>query len=248
MPRSTCETGRVCGRYASSRRDIELASELRVDSVIGEEPEPSWNLAPTQPARVVLEGPERDGAPDRQLRTLRWGLIPSWAADAKIGSRLINARKETITEKPAYQAAACRRRCLVPADGYYEWEKRPDRRDAVPHFLHDGDRLLTFAGLYELWPDPDIPADDPARWVWSFTIVTTSAPDTLGHIHDRSPVVIPAELRGHWLEPATTDPAAVRELLDSVPEPRFEAQEVSTEVNNHRNNGPQLVGTVEPTS
>jgi putative SOS response-associated peptidase YedK len=242
-----CDTDRVCGRYASSRRDVELVSELRPASVVGEELPPSWNLAPTQPARVVLERlvwDEPDAAPDRRLRTLRWGLIPSWAKDVRIGSRLINARKETVTEKPAYQAAASRRRCLVPADGYFEWERRADQPAAVPHFLHRGDQLLTFAGLYELWPDPDLRADDPARWVWSFTILTTRAPDALGHIHDRSPVVIPVDLRGAWLDPALTHPSAVRDLLAAVPEPRFEAHEVSTAVNDHRNNSPQLINPV----
>jgi putative SOS response-associated peptidase YedK len=238
----------VCGRYASSRRDIELASELHITSVVGDDVEPSWNLAPTQPARVVLEGrvwPKPGAEPDRQLRTLRWGLIPSWAKDTKIGSQLINARKETVTEKPAFQTAASRRRCLVPADGYYEWEKRPDRKGTVPHFLHTGDRLLTFAGLYELWPNPDVDEDDPDRWVWSFTILTTRAPDALGHIHDRSPVVIPADLHGDWLDPTVVDLAVVRDLLAAVPEPVFEAHEVSSEVNNHRNNGARLVVPVQ---
>jgi putative SOS response-associated peptidase YedK len=234
----------VCGRYASSRRDIELVSELQVGSVVADEPEPSWNVAPTQPARVVLERRFRDdpeAPPDRQLRTLRWGLIPSWAKDAKIGSRLINARKETVTEKPAFQAAVLRRRCLVPADGYYEWERRAGQPGTVPHFLHVGDRLLTFAGLYELWPDPDVPDDDPDHWVRSFTILTTRAPDALGHIHDRSPVVIPRELRSDWLDPSVTDSGSVRDLLAAVPEPLFEAYQVSTAVNDHRNNGPQLL-------
>jgi putative SOS response-associated peptidase YedK len=223
---------------------MELVSELEVESVVGEEPPPSWNLAPTQPARVVLEQRQRDepeSRPVRSLRTLRWGLIPSWATDARIGSRLINARKETVTDKPAFQAAAARRRCLVPADGYFEWERRPGHTGTVPHFLHDSHQLMTFAGLYEFWPDPAVPAEDPDRWVCSFTILTTTAPDSLGHIHDRSPVVIPAELRGDWLAVAVTDLADVRELLSAVPEPIFASYEVSTAVNDHRNNGRHLV-------
>jgi putative SOS response-associated peptidase YedK len=237
----------VCGRYASSRRDIELSSELEAESVVGDELPPSWNLAPTQPARVVLERRPRNqpgAAPQRQLRTLRWGLIPSWATDAKIGSRLINARKETVVEKPAFQAAAARRRCLVPADGYFEWERRIGCKSTVPHFLHSGAQLLTFAGLYELWPDPDVREDDPDRWVWSFTILTTRAPDALGHIHDRSPVVVPPDLRADWLDPDLTDHGSVRDLLAAIPQPRFEAYEVSTAVNNHRNNEPDLVRPV----
>jgi putative SOS response-associated peptidase YedK len=236
----------VCGRYASSRRDAELLPELQIASVVGDEPLPSWNVAPTQQARVVLDRgvpDEPGGRPDRQLRSLQWGLIPSWAKDPRIGSRMINARKETVTDRPAYAAAVRSRRCLVPADGYFEWERREGRKSTVPHFL-SGDGLLTFAGLYDMWRNPDIPATDPARWVWTFTILTTTAPDALGHIHDRSPVVVPPCLRDDWLDPALTDLDRVRALLAAVPEPRFDAYEVSTAVNDHRNNGPGLVTAV----
>jgi putative SOS response-associated peptidase YedK len=224
----------VCGRYASSRRDAELLPELQIASVVGDEPLPSWNVAPTQQARVVLERRvpyEPGGRPDRQLRSLQWGLIPSWAKDPRIGSRMINARKETVTERRAYQAAARSRRCLVPADGYFEWERREGRTSTVPHFLSGGG-LLTFAGLYEMWRNPDLPATDPARW------------DALGHIHDRSPVVVPPGQRDDWLDPALIDLDRVRALLAAVPEPRFDAYEVSTAVNDHRNNGPELITAV----
>jgi putative SOS response-associated peptidase YedK len=120
--------------------------------------------------------------------------LPSWAKDVKLGARLINARSETLTEKPAFRAAAARRRCLVPATGYFEWEKVDGRK--VPQFLFRPDEAqLAFAGLYELWPDPERAEDDPDRWVWSYTIITRSAPDAVGHIHDRSPVLVPTELR-----------------------------------------------------
>jgi putative SOS response-associated peptidase YedK len=227
-----------------------VAREFAVDDVIGEEPPPSWNVAPTQDARVVLEraprGSERgsDGQDARRmLRSARWGLIPSWAKDVKIGNRLINARSETVTEKPAFKAAAARRRCLIPADGYYEWEKAEGRK--VPYFLHRDGELLAFAGLYELWPDPQRDEDDPDRWLWSYTVLTSPAADTLGHIHDRSPVVVPpGELRDRWLDPAVTDPDQVRELLASIPEPTLEPREVSSAVNSPRNNGPELVEPV----
>lgn len=151
------------------------------------------------------------------------------------------ARKETVTERPAFAAAASGRRCLVPADGYYEWERRPGSARTVPHFLHSGGDLLTFAGLYEFWDNPDLPADDPDRSVVSFTILTTTAPGALGHIHDRSPVVVPKDVRDEWLDPSLVELAEVRELLDAIPEPTFEAYEVSSDVNDHRNNGPGLV-------
>ncbi|HZZ52491.1 MAG TPA: SOS response-associated peptidase [Pseudonocardia sp.] len=236
----------MCGRYSAARPDEDLAREFDAQTVIDEPPDPSWNVAPTQTARVVLERAPRadpDGAVQRMLRNARWGLIPSWAKDLKIGNRLINARAETVTEKPAFKAASARRRCLIPADGYYEWEKRDGNK--VPYFLHRQEALLAFAGLYELWPNPELAEDDPDRWLWSYTILTRPAPDALGHVHDRSPVVIPpGELRDRWLDPALTDDAQVRELLAEVPEPTLEPRQVSTAVNSPKNNGPELVDAV----
>jgi putative SOS response-associated peptidase YedK len=193
----------------------------------------------------VLERASDDELEDRSeriLRNARWGLVPSWAKDIKIGNRLINARMETITERPAFGAAARRRRCLVPADGYYEWEKANGA--TIPYFLHRNDEALAFAGLYELWPNPELAKDDPNRWLWTYTILTTTASDVLGHVHDRSPVVIPPERRAPWLEPELTDPSHVRALLAEVPPPRLEPDRVSTEVNDPRNNGPELVQPV----
>ncbi|WP_027506945.1 SOS response-associated peptidase [Rhodococcus sp. UNC23MFCrub1.1] len=227
----------MCGRYASTRSDDDLSSIFDAAVALGEAPEPSYNVAPTDPVRIVLER----GEEARQLRTVRWGLIPSWAKDRKIASRLINARSETITEKPAFRKAAAKRRCLVPADGYYEWEKREGKK--IPHFLHT-DGVLAMAGLYELWPDPALPEDDPGKWVWTTTVLTTTATDALGHIHDRSPVVVPADMRDAWLDPALTDLGAVADLVQSMPEPHLSPYEVSTAVNSVRNNGPQLLEPV----
>ncbi len=235
----------MCGRYATTQTDDELLQVFGADEVVGDQLPPSYNVAPTDPVRAVLERTPResDGAGEkvRQLRTARWGLIPSWAKDAKIGSRLINARMETITDKASFKAAALRRRCLLPATGYYEWEQRNGGK--VPQFLH-ADGVLAMAGLYELWPDPSRDRDDPQRWVWSVTVLTTTASDTLGHIHDRSPVVVPDQLRDDWLNPSITDPDTVRELLAAIPEPRLQPYEVSTAVNSVRNNGPELLRPV----
>ena len=233
----------MCGRYANSRPDSQLIDAFAVSETVGDQLPASWNVAPTQPVRVVLERAPRtdpDAAPVRQLRTVRWGLVPSWARDVKVGSRLINARAETITGKPAFKAAAARRRCLIPADGYYEWEDRPGQAKQ-PYFLHRGGSLLAFAGLYELWPDPDRGPDDPDRWVWSCTVLTTTTPDALGHIHDRSPVLLNPELGADWLDPSITDPDRVQALLAAVPEPRLEPTEVSTAVNNVRHDSPELI-------
>ncbi|NIL82594.1 SOS response-associated peptidase [Rhodococcoides kroppenstedtii] len=226
----------MCGRYASTRSDDDLSSLFDAVVRLGDPPEPSYNVAPTDPVRIVLD---RDD--DRQLRTVRWGLVPSWAKDKKIASRLINARSETVTEKPAFRKAAAKRRCLIPADGYYEWEKREGAK--VPHFLHT-DGVLAMAGLYELWPDPSLDDDDPNKWFWSTTVLTTTATDTLGHIHDRSPVVVPDDMWSAWLDPGLTDLAGVADLLQSIPEPHLTPYEVSTAVNSVRNNGPELVAPV----
>ncbi len=234
----------MCGRYAVSREDDELAG-LYGALVWGDRLAPSWNVAPTDPVRVILERPPRD-QPDaptqRLLRTARWGLVPSWAKSPAGGARLINARAETVTEKPAFKTAALRRRCIVPADGYYEWESRPGGKQ--PFFLHLPDRVLSMAGLYELWPDPAKDKDDPERWLWTVGIVTTTASDALGRIHDRSPLVLPESLLGDWLDPRLTDPATVRSMVESVPEPALQPYPVSTAVNSVRNNGPALVTPV----
>ncbi|MBV9869458.1 MAG: SOS response-associated peptidase [Frankiaceae bacterium] len=226
----------MCGRYANSRHDGDLLREFQVASVVDPEPDPSWNVAPTDGARVVLERVVND-EPDRQLRTLRWGLVPSWAKDVKIGARLINARSETVLEKPAFKAAASRRRCLVPADGYYEWMKTTDRK--VPMYLH-GDGILAFAGLYEIWRDPN----DDDGWVRSFTVITRPAQDALGHVHDRCPVVVPPDLRDPWLDPSVTEPDAVGDLLAAIPDPSLQTYEVAPLVNSVKNDGPELIKPV----
>jgi putative SOS response-associated peptidase YedK len=237
----------MCGRYASAKTDAELAKAFDVVEVVGEESEPSWNVAPTQQVRAVLERAPKDEpeAPaTRLLRPVRWGLVPSWAKDVKIGNKMVNARVETLLAKPAFKSAARRRRCVIPADGYFEWMKVDNRK--VPFFLHAADgQPLPMAGLYELRPDPDLPEDDPNRWLWTCTIITTTATDTLGHIHDRSPLLIPpGDLLDAWLDPKLDDPDDVQALINSVPEPHLEPYEVSTAVNSVRNNGPHLIDPV----
>jgi putative SOS response-associated peptidase YedK len=134
---------------------------------------PSWNVAPAQDVPIITEK-LGEGAPERHLLIARWGLMPSWAKDVKIGSKLINARSETILEKPSFRKAAVKRRALVPAEGYYEWEKTADGKK-IPNYLYsEKEELLAFAGLYEFWPDPSLPEDDPGRWVLSCTVLTTT--------------------------------------------------------------------------
>jgi putative SOS response-associated peptidase YedK len=161
----------MCGRYASSRRPEDLVSYFEVEDPPEEELAPSWNVAPTDPVYAVVQS--REGA--RQLRVLRWGLVPSWSKDAKGGARMINARSESVREKPAFRKAWTSRRCLVPADGYYEWKQEGNAKQ--PFYLSTPDPLA-MAGLYEHWKNPD------GEWLSTCTVITTTAPDELGEIHD----------------------------------------------------------------
>ncbi len=191
----------------------------------------------------------------RELRVVRWGLVPFWAKDPKIGSRLINARAETVASKPAFRHAFKRNRCLLPADGYYEWQRpdgssqdEPGGRGGVkqPYFITRGDGgPLAFAGLYELWRDPALPDDHERAWLWTATIITTSAPDELGRIHDRMPMVIEPDRWADWLDPAAGDPADLAALLAPAAASGLISYPVSTAVNSVRNNGPELMERIE---
>lgn len=236
----------MCGRYASTSTRDDLLAAYDTAATVGDELPPSYNIAPTQQVNVVLERAPRhepDAEPVRQINsTVKWGLVPSWAKDPKIGSRMINARSETVTSKPAFKAAAARRRCVLPADGYFEWMKDENGRK-IPFFLH-ADVPIAMAGLYELWPNPELPEDDPDRWLWTCTVLTRPATDAAGQIHDRSPVLLPESFVGPWLDPSLTDHDDVDALLNSIPEPHLQPYEVSAAVNNPRNNSPDLLRPV----
>ncbi|GAA4346133.1 SOS response-associated peptidase [Angustibacter luteus] len=256
----------MCGRYAASANPDDLVEELEIESdETGGAVLPDYNVAPTHQVPVVLERPprsDRSAPPVRQLRLLTWGLVPSWAKDPKIGSRMINARVESLFDKPGFKRAAAARRCLVPADGWYEWQTSPTALDVKgkprkqPFFTHlaGGDRLV-FGGLYEFWRNDAVPDDDPDAWLTTFTIVTGPAEPGLDRLHDRMPFVVPRERWDAWLDPARTDPDDVRPLLDPPPPGRFEAYPVSRRVGDVRNEGPtlleparreELVGVVDP--
>ena len=240
----------MCGRYASSRHPADLAREFEIDELRLSMPlDENYNVAPTDEVYAVLERAPRerearDGDVERQLRAVRWGLVPSWAKDRSIGSRMINARMETVAEKPAYKKAFAQRRCLLPADGYYEWYDT-EQKDAKgkprkqPFFIRPKDGgTLAMAGLYELWPDPDKAPDDPGRWLWTCTVITTNAADHLGRIHDRMPLMVDRSSWDAWLDP--TRPGSLDLLVPASPDV-LEAYPVATLVSSVRNNGPQLV-------
>lgn len=237
----------MCGRYASSRKPEDLAEEFEIDRARAAEsvPEalaPDFNVAPTKSVYAVLTRP--DGP--RDLRVLTWGLVPFWAKDPKIGNRMINARMETVAEKPAFRQAFAKRRCLLPADGYYEWYPTQERgRNGKPlkqpFFIRPRDgSSLAMAGLYEIWRDPDRADDDPARFRWTCTVLTTDAEDDLGRIHDRMPLLVERERWADWLDPERTATDDLTDLLVPAAPGRLEAFPVSKAVNNVRNNGPEL--------
>ena len=217
----------------------EFDVEQRPEQVLA----PSWNVAPTQDVYAVVERPPReepDADPVRALRVVRWGLVPSWAKDPRIGSRMINARMETVTEKPAFKRAFAKRRALLPADGYFEWYGEKGRKQ--PFFIRPADgAVLAMAGLYELWKDPSVTDEDADPWLWTVTVLTTSAPDDLGRIHDRMPLLVEPDHWAKWLDPRRDDPDELGSLLVPAAPGRLTATPVSTEANNVRNNGPHLV-------
>jgi len=247
----------MCGRYAASSSPDDLVEEFEIldpgavsrarDLVL----EPDFNVAPTKTAPVVLERAprdDRDAAPARQLRALVWGLVPSWAKDRSIGSRMINARAESLLDKPAYAKAGVARRCLVPADGWYEWQPSPSTTDAKgkprkqPFFVTGADGGgVAFAGLYEFWRDDARDAEDPLAWLVTYAIVTTAAEPDLERIHDRMPLALPRDRWDAWLSPSVTDTDEVRALLLPPAPGGFRAVPVSTRVNDVRNNSPDLV-------
>ena len=214
----------MCGRYASSRRPDDLVSHFEVEEPPTEVLAPSWNVAPTDPVWAVVQRGRRE------LRVLRWGLVPSWAKDAKGAARLINARAETVLDKPAFRKAFATRRCLLPADGFYEW--KPEGAGKQAFYLTARDREpLAMAGLYEHWKTAG------GQWLSTCTVLTTSAPDELGAIHDRTPLLVPRSAWGTWLDPSLPDPGdllvpGVAGVLDAWP--------VGSAVGNVRNDGPEL--------
>lgn len=222
----------MCGRYASSRGAQYLVDHFDVEEPPEQSLPPSWNVAPTDPVHVVAVRHDR-----RRLAVARWGLVPSWKTDTKGASRLINARRETVTTTPAFRSAFARRRCLVPADGYYEWTSDGGRKQ--PWYLTSRDAApLAMAGLYE------VRKDDDGAVLWTCTVITTSAPDELGRIHDRAPLLVPPADWTRWLDPFVTDPGA--DLLVPATAGVLEAWPVDRAVGNVRVDGPHLVEPVRP--
>ena len=217
----------MCGRFTLTTNLGAIAARFGVARFL-EEVGPRYNISPTQTVIVV----NNDGS--RHLTEMRWGLIPSWATNPAIGNRMINARAETVATKPAFRVALRKRRCLIPANGFYEWQPVGRRKQPVYITLKTRESF-SFAGLWEAWTAPN------GQEIKSCTIVTTEANDLLKPIHDRMPVILIKEAESTWLDPAIQDPAKLLPLLRPYPTDEMVAQPVSTWVNNPEHDGPECV-------
>ena len=227
----------MCGRFVSSSTPDEIASYFgaaRFSDLLLDE---SYNVAPTDDVYVVVD--DRTGA--RRLEAFHWGLVPRWAKDPKIGNRMINARSESLADKPAYRNAFRRRRCIIPADGFYEWQKVPGSKQKQPYFLHRPDgEPFAFAGVWEEWRGPE---GDTLR---SCAIITCAANETMAPIHDRMPVVLPPNAWDGWLDRDNDDVPALAKLLVPAPASLIVPRPVSTDVNSVRVNDAHLIDRVDP--
>jgi putative SOS response-associated peptidase YedK len=238
----------MCGRYVAATPPDVLAAYFDVVEVKDDTLPPSWNVAPTREVYAVAERKLDEPTHTRQLGTFRWGLVPSWAKDPSIGSRLINARVESVADKPAFRKALTSRRCIIPADAFYEWEMRAgekaakSKRPKQPWVVRRADgEPFAFAGLWEVWRD----AED--KWLRSCAIVTTHSTGQLADIHERCPVILERDAWDPWLDRSLTDEGQALALLQPPAPDLLDLYRVSRAVNDVKNDDPSLVepGTVD---
>lgn len=233
----------MCGRFTLDEPQEDLVERFAVTEVEPSvEVRPRWNIAPTQSILVVTASKEGDV---RRLSTLRWGLVPWWAKDPAIGNRMVNARAETLAESRAYKAAFDKRRCLIPASGFYEWQKLArsgvKRGKSQPFYAQPAEGgVLALAGLWEIWHGED---GDGLR---TCTIITTEPNAVLSAVHDRMPVILPPDTWSRWLDPSPLSEEERHGLLVPAREGLLTVGPVGDDVNNARNDGPQLVEPVTP--
>ncbi len=247
----------MCGRFVATSSPDRIAAyfdaEVATDS-LGE----NFNVAPTHDVYGVVAPPGGDASSAPRVEAFHWGLIPSWAKDRKIASRMINARSETLAEKPAFKSLFRKHRLLIPMDGFYEW--RPGTPDGPktgkgtpakqPMFIHRGDgEPLAVAGLWASWKDPEaIDGDAEPRRLHSATVITTAANATMSPVHDRMPVIVPRERWAEWLDPCNDDLIGLASLFDMKSDTSLVMHPVSTDVNYVGNNSPDLVVALDPVS
>ncbi len=216
----------MCGRY-TLKTPTNVLTELFEIEEYPSALNPSYNIAPTQEVAAVVEEDDK-----RKLEMFHWGLIPSWAKDPAIGNKMINARAETASEKPSFRSAFKKRRCLILADGFYEWQKTDSGKQ--PFYIHMKDGSpFAFAGLWEAWKN--------GEEIRSCTIITTDANDLMNEIHHRMPVILPPENYGVWLDPDFDEKEPLMDLLKPYPSDEMEAYQVSRRVNRPANNEPSCI-------
>lgn len=223
----------MCGRYTLSISLAELQLRFAFPAADLEHPE-RYNIAPTQSVLTVVN----QGQKHNLAEYMRWGLVPSWAKDISIGSRMINARAETIVEKPSFRRALQKRRCLVLSDGFYEWKGAGKNKQPMYIGLQSGEPF-GMAGLWEAWKSPD------GDWLHSCTIITTEPNALMEEIHNRMPVILPRESESVWLDPGVDDPGRLTDLLQPYPADAMTARPVSGLVNNARNDFPECIAPLE---
>lgn len=221
----------MCGRFALTAPASDIAEIFQVD--ILPEVLPRYNVAPTTQVACVVDTDE-----GRKVEMFRWGLIPSWAKDKKVGYRMINARAETVASKPSYRSAFKRRRLLILADGFYEWQRIGSGKSAtkIPHLIQvSGGGIFAMAGLWERWTDPETNEE-----VRTCTIVTTEGNELMQPIHDRMPVILPEDRWDLWLDRSVDDKEVLQELLVPYPADQMQERAVSRAVGNVKNRGPEV--------
>jgi putative SOS response-associated peptidase YedK len=225
----------MCNRYRLTRSKACLAEHFLASDESGEiEDRPRYNIAPTQPVITVRK---EQGKKSRHLTTMRWGLIPYWAKDINIGTRTLNARSETVTKTPAFRESILRKRCLIPADGFYEWRKMGSVKQPYCFEVGEGE-VFALAGLWDEWRSPD------GKMIESCTILTTSANSLAEDLHDRMPVIVPPDKYELWLNPDVTDFEAIRDVLNPYNPKLMSRYPVSTKLNNSRNDDAESAAPV----
>ncbi|HBX77667.1 MAG TPA: hypothetical protein DEG43_08480 [Acidimicrobiaceae bacterium] len=231
-------TDPMCGRVVSTSTADELAAYFGGIEV-ADTVQASYNVAPTNDVAVVVDRPDA-----RRLEAFRWGLIPSWAKDPAIGSKMINARSETVLEKPSFKSSFLKRRCIMPVDGFYEWQSIPGKKVKQPYFISRPDEEpYAFACMWSLWTGE---LAGETRTVCSVTILTTSPNETMSKIHHRMPVILPPHHWDRWLDPQNHDGEELTSLLVPAPNELISLRPISTAVNNVRNKGCELIEEVLP--
>lgn len=219
----------MCGRFVRSTDKDNLQNRFGFTDPQGVLLEPRYNIAPSQMHPVVIVKDDH-----RVLKLMRWGLVPFWAKDEKIGHKMINARAEGINEKPAFRTPFKKRRCLVLADGFYEWQK-PDKKSKIPYYFRlKSGAPFAFAGLWDVWEKGDEPRA-------TFTIITTENNEMMAPIHNRMPVILHEQDEGAWLDPELRDPAKLLPLLTPYPSIEMECYEISTFVNSPKNESAECI-------